>query len=368
MDYLTAVKTAIFVFPIIALLFTIPFIIIQYHKYGSVHKLRVLIIYSFILYLITAYFLVILPLPSFEEVAKLKTPTMNLIPFSFVVDFIRESPLVINNPGTYLKALIHPSFYVVAFNVFLTIPFGMYLRYYYKCSLRKTFLLTFFLSLFFELTQLTGLFYIYPRPYRLFDVDDLILNTLGGVVGYMIMGLFSKVLPSRQKIDEESIKMGTKVSGLRRITVFILDLVICLVICLMVSIFTRSNYVMPVTFIFYYVFVPVIWNGKTLGSNFLRVRFFSPKYMSLKLILRFVLLYLYYYKLPLWLLTFLISFNNKFAMESDLILIASLLVIFAIIMYYLITVFLLLKNGKIFYDKLLGLGCESTIVSEEESA
>lgn len=35
-------------FPFIALLFTIPFILAQYHRYGSINKLRVLIVYSFI--------------------------------------------------------------------------------------------------------------------------------------------------------------------------------------------------------------------------------------------------------------------------------------------------------------------------------
>ena len=31
---------------------------------------------------------------------------------------------------------------------------------------------SFLLSLFFEVTQLTGLYFLYPGSYRLFDVDD----------------------------------------------------------------------------------------------------------------------------------------------------------------------------------------------------
>lgn len=81
----------------------------------------------------------------------------------------------------------------------MTIPFGMYLRYYYKCSLKKTFLFTLLLSLFFEFTQLTGLYGIYPRPYRLCDIDDLITNTLGGVLGYLIMGIVDDFLPTRDE-------------------------------------------------------------------------------------------------------------------------------------------------------------------------
>ena len=54
---------------------------------------------------------------------------------------------------------------------------------------------TFLLSLFFELTQLTGLNFIYPRQYRLFDVDNLMINTLGGILGYFIMNKLKVLLP-----------------------------------------------------------------------------------------------------------------------------------------------------------------------------
>ena len=229
MAYLIPIKTAVLIFPLIALLFTIPFILHQYHKYGSINKWRVLIIYSFILYLITIYFLVILPLPNPDEVIYQEN-MVNLIPFSFITDFISESSIVWNDPNTYLQILKEPCFYTVILNIFMTIPFGMYLRYYFKCSLKKTVFCSFFLSLFFEITQLTGLYHIYKYPYRIFDVDDLLMNTLGGFLGFYLMGLFSKRLPTRDKIDEMAILNGTKVSGLRRITLFCLDLFIYFVL------------------------------------------------------------------------------------------------------------------------------------------
>ena len=60
MSYLIAIKTAIIIFPFIALLITIPFILLSYHKYGSINKIKTLVIYSFILYLITIYFQVLI--------------------------------------------------------------------------------------------------------------------------------------------------------------------------------------------------------------------------------------------------------------------------------------------------------------------
>ena len=90
MIYLTSIKIAFLIFPFIALLITIPYILIQYHKYGSINKLRVLIIYSFILYLLVIYFLVILPLPPIDVVKNLTSPKYQLIPFNFIIDFIKD--------------------------------------------------------------------------------------------------------------------------------------------------------------------------------------------------------------------------------------------------------------------------------------
>lgn len=88
------------------------------------------------------------------------------------------------------------------FNIVLTIPFGVYLRYFFKIDFKKTILFSFALSLFFELTQLSGLYGIYPRPYRLFDVDDFLLNTTGGLIGFAFEPLLTFVLPTRASLDQ----------------------------------------------------------------------------------------------------------------------------------------------------------------------
>ncbi len=48
----------------------------------------------------------------------------------------------------------------------------------------------------FELLQFTGLLGLYPVPYRLFDVDDLMLNTAGGLLGYAATPLLAHIIPS----------------------------------------------------------------------------------------------------------------------------------------------------------------------------
>src|SRR5574344_833141 len=119
MNYIYPIKWAIIVFPFLSILFTLPYIISQYHKYGSISFFKTIVVYAFILYLTTIYFLAILPLPSIESVKSLTTIKMQLIPFTFIIDFIKHTEFVWNNPATYLKVFIEPEFYQIFFNILM---------------------------------------------------------------------------------------------------------------------------------------------------------------------------------------------------------------------------------------------------------
>ena len=270
-SYIEVIKIALLTFPFLAFFISFPFILINYHKYGSISSMKVIIIYTFILYLLCAYFLIILPLPKYEVVAMLKSPRTQLIPFNFVKDLIRESPFRLANVHTYVKAIKHSTFYVPLYNIFLTVPFGMYLRYYFKKSKLDIIIYSFFLSLFFELTQLTGLYFIYPRGYRLFDVDDLILNTVGGLLGYFLVKPLMKILPTREEIDNNALKKGEKMSNLRKVTSFCLDLFIFGILELILYILF-NNYVIIISFfIIYYFLLPFLLKGSTIAQRYLNI-------------------------------------------------------------------------------------------------
>jgi glycopeptide antibiotics resistance protein len=176
--------------------------------------------------MLSSWYLTILPLPDPAEVATRTGPFTQWIPFRFVYDFISETKLRLTDIHTWLPALKQGCFMGPIFNVALTIPFGMYLAYYFRKSMKATVIGSFLLSLFFELTQLSGLYGIYPRPYRLFDVDDLMLNTVGGILGFLIAKRLAKFLPSRHKIDEDNLKRSAKVGYIRRVFAFGIDYLI----------------------------------------------------------------------------------------------------------------------------------------------
>ena len=364
MNYVTAIKTALFTFPLIAFFFTI---LHQYHKYGSIHKLRVCIIYSFILYMITTYFLVILPLPKMSEVTKPASEMVQLLPFSFIGDFIKETSLVISNPSTYLKALKEPCFYTVVFNILMTIPFGMYLSYYFQCNFKRVVLFSFFLSLFFELTQLTGLYFIYPFPYRLFDVDDLLMNTIGGMLGYFLMMFLHKFLPTREKIDEESIRRGETVSGLRRITLFFLDLVLyTILLTLTQSFFSKFSTAVLFSFSLYFLIIPLLFNQKTLGSKFLNIRFFYPNHFVIRQTIRMLFYPIYYVWIPFHVLItypFLTDILILTENEKILLFLGILTILF---LFYFIHFLILIRNRTIYYDHFFQITYQSTIKEKKK--
>ena len=220
--YVEPILTATWLFPFIAILITLPYMLFQYWRYGSILLLRTTILFSFILYLMCAYFLTILPLPTREEVAALTTPYLQLEPFKDVVVWLQKSGAVLAQPATWLRLLNRDLFVMVA-NIIMTIPFGLYLRYYFRCSWKKTLLLTLILSLIFELTQLSALFGYYSRPYRLCETDDLITNTLGGMIGFWLAGPLMRWLPSRERMDTIAYRRGAHVSVTRRVTAAIVD-------------------------------------------------------------------------------------------------------------------------------------------------
>ena len=223
MVYIDNIYKGLMVFPFIAALFTLPYAVYQYNRHGSVSKYRTLIIYSFILYMLIAYFMVILPLPDRASTAgNTWQDHLNLIPFRQIWLYWHDKTFGV---AAFKEYIVSMSLWQLLFNILLTVPFGVYMRYYFKLSLKRTILYSFLLSLFYETSQITALFGIYPGPYRLADVEDLICNTMGGAGGYYIASVFAGVLPSRDEIDEKCRASGTRVTGMRRAWAVIFDYV-----------------------------------------------------------------------------------------------------------------------------------------------
>lgn len=367
-SYKFTIGVAILVFPIIAFLITLPYMIKQYHKYGSIPILRTIIIYSFTLYLLTAYFMVILPLPSISEVQAMTTKTVQLVPFKFIDELIIESKFVLNDFSTYLPALKQPVFYTNLFNIILTLPFGVYLRYYFKKKWWEVLLLSFLLSLFFELTQLSGLYGIYPRPYRLFDVDDLILNTIGGLLGYIITPLLIFALPSRKKLDEIAYERGKKVSFLRRMIAYIIDYVFFnLIILPFVLIFNieLDFSIYLILHLCYFLISVSFFKGRTFGKACVNLKIVDMNGKNAKvsqLLTRYTFRFVIYYKA--W---DIINWNRKFYSSEVITLITIIVCIALFIVHFQTFIDIITKKEQFVYEKVSKTKNISTISYQNEN-
>lgn len=220
--YLLPVTTAISVFPIIALLVVLPAAVVSYRRRGRAGGWTTLVFYAFLFYLLAAFMQTVIPLPR-DPAAYCAGQTYasdpQLRPFYFV-EVVQQ-----RISGQSLGALLHnPTLWSTGLNVVLLLPLGFFLRYLVGTRFLPAVALGFGASLIFELTQLTGLWFIYPCAYRLFSVDDLILNTFGAALGWLLAGPVGRLLPALEP-DRERRRYAARVTASRRLFALVTDLV-----------------------------------------------------------------------------------------------------------------------------------------------
>lgn len=213
-------------FPLVALLLALPYALYQYRRFGAISIWKTFVVFTFILYCLCAVSLVVFPLPADRSSVVAIAQTPQLHPFHVIEQIREQTDLVLSDRSTWGPTLRSPVVYEAIFNVALTVPLGFYLRYLFRCRWWQALLIGFATTLLFETSQLTGLFGIYAHPYRLFDVDDLILNTTGAMIGFWMAIPIAWALPNMDEIDERSIERGTSRTTLpRRAVAMLVDLI-----------------------------------------------------------------------------------------------------------------------------------------------
>lgn len=119
--------------------------------------------YSFIIYVLSLFYVV-----TFQDVS---WSTSNFIPFKEMFRYNIFSRLFFKN---------------VIGNMIMFLPYGFFISYFIKIDkISSVAIISLILSLTIETTQLIiG---------RVFDVDDIMLNVIGGIFGYIIYRIFHKI-------------------------------------------------------------------------------------------------------------------------------------------------------------------------------
>lgn len=226
-NFVYDIQLGFLAFPLVAILLALPYALYQYRRFGAVSIWKTFVVFTFILYCLCAVSLVVFPLPKDPSAVVEIAQTPQLQPFH-VIEQIRETTdFSFADRSTWGPTLRAQAVYEAIFNVMLTMPLGAYLCYLFRCRWWMALLIGFATTLMFETSQLTGLFGIYDHPYRLFDVDDLILNTTGTMLGFWLMIPISWALPSMNEVNEQAREKGAaRVTFPRRLLATIVDLAI----------------------------------------------------------------------------------------------------------------------------------------------
>ncbi len=274
--YLVPVTSALIVFPLLVLLVMLPVAFASYRRRGRAGGWTTVVFYSFLFYLLAIALQTIVPLPADASYCAGHTyaSSPQLRPFYFV-EVIEQRARGHWSPGAILH---NPVIWTTALNVVMLAPLGLFLRYLRGMRFLTTTLVGFGLSLFFELTQLTGLWFVYPCPYRLFSVDDLILNTAGVVLGWLIAGPLIRVLPALEPGHDHR-RYAAKVTFTRRLFALITDLLgFAMLIGFGAGLLTlfgedlrHGDVAVGILALLWFVVVPTV-TGSTLGKRAMLLR------------------------------------------------------------------------------------------------
>lgn len=249
--------------------------------------------FSFIFYFLSALCLVLLPFPSTRDTCSLQSPDTvhtNLRLFQFVEDILKDSGVVLTNPSTWLAITKQQAFYQAFFNFLLLLPFGVYLRYFLqeRRYWKRAFIISFLLTLFYEITQRTGIYGIFNCAYRIFDVDDLLLNSIGALLGFFLAPIVWALFPSHEEVEAKAAEMEKKdiVKPISILLALVIDLFIVQVIWFIIGALTGYSgtfeFLVVITlYMTIFGFIPSMMNGATVGMKIMRFTMVHKKDKSI---------------------------------------------------------------------------------------
>lgn len=291
--YTHSIMVAFLITIMLSFVLFVPWLIYTYRKYGYLSFSKTIIMFSFIFYFLSALCLVLLPFPETRDTCSLQsadTVYYNLHPFQFVTDILEDSGIVLTNPSTWLYIAKQPAFFQAFYNFLLLMPFGVYLRYFLKKReyWKRAFLFSFLLTLFYEVTQVTGIYGIFNCAYRIFDVDDLMLNSVGALVGFFLAPVVWALFTSHAAVEAKAAEMAKKdiVKPLSILLALAIDLFIAHCIWMIIgAVIGYSNtlefLVKIALYLLLFGVVPSFTNGATLGMKFMRFTMVSENGKSI---------------------------------------------------------------------------------------
>lgn len=173
-------------------------LVVQARLYGGLSVRRLLGAGALAVYAVALAAYTLLPIPSGDLAAWCAEHAVvapQLRPFQFVDDIRLATDGLAWDEWLTSRVVLQ-----VAFNVVLFIPWGILARRFFGRGIVVATLSAFAMSLLIELTQATGIFGLIGCAYRVGDVDDLMTNTLGGLIGALVAPIVLGWMPQSREL------------------------------------------------------------------------------------------------------------------------------------------------------------------------
>jgi glycopeptide antibiotics resistance protein len=171
----------------------VPILLIQSRRYGRLSVARLVVAAAASVYGVAVVAYTLFPLPA--DTGRTCEPPIQPIPFHVLSDIARETaglPL----PSVLVSAPVLQ----FVLNIALFVPWGMIARRFLSRGIVFATVSGLALSLLIETTQYTGVWGLYGCAFRLADVDDLIANTTGSLLGALIAPLMLWWMPRGEEL------------------------------------------------------------------------------------------------------------------------------------------------------------------------
>lgn len=205
-DQTTNALIAIALGSVLAVVLLIPVAAVQYRLDGRLGPKDLAILLTAAVYALALWTYTLLPMPA-EDTYACQGTQLRIFGSLGLIRLPEDGPA---------SLLRDPAFLQIALNVLLFVPLGYFVRVVLHRGVVVATLLGLGVSLLIEITQRTGVWNLYDCAYRLFDVDDLMVNTLGAAVGSLV----SFLLVRRRRPE---VVLPTTISIGRRLMGFLCD-------------------------------------------------------------------------------------------------------------------------------------------------
>lgn len=256
--------------PAASFVLTLPILAHLYHREGRLRFWSAAGAYLIVLYFLGLGCFTLYPLPAGDAGLGITYGIApQLDPLAFIADIRKDG----------ITAALQ-----IVMNIIFFMPLGFICTRAFGMRLRSTAALGLVISLLIETAQLTGLFWLYPHAYRTFDVNDLMWNAGGAVIGWWAAEALARVLPPVER-DEGGVT--TAPGFVRRGVAFSLDMLLVWAATLLI--WSLATLVLPdgarrslaegpcldvlpvAMFLLVEFAVPLARDGRTPGGAFVRM-------------------------------------------------------------------------------------------------